>query len=343
MAELNTILYADTNKQLFVDNNTNQFILSGYKLVLDRSLNIDLTPVSAPTEPNSFGKKGNIAFDDDYIYYCVEDNTWTRHGLAFWGNSQSFASIDLGSGNYSKLPAPLYWWRFTENANSTLGDYNFINYGATFSSSGAYIPVTTTRKNGDPLNCLLNYTSNIIEPSTLNQDFTISFETKRLNINSPWNSQFILGSAFGKLGFHFEYTNNLGTALGNYLSFRFSTHSRPTYSWVRVQSINPITDQNYHQIVAMNDAYNKAILLYIDGVFQGSGKYNAPGSYYENPSFKGFGIGANPNGSYFTNINSAEYNTPLIIRNLGFWKGLVLNSGNVQALYNTGAFQSFPF
>jgi len=346
MAELNTIYYNDPNRQLLVNNTTNEFIVSGYRLVVDNTLNRDLLIVTPPPAPTSAGKKGNIAFDKNYVYYCLEDNTWARSTLATWDTVKPAGLVsELEGGQKVVIPTPSQWWSFTNTSNANLGDYNFFNYGASFSSGGANIPQTTSIPRGTFGNCLLNYSANLVEPSTLNQSWSISFETKRLNVNGLHGGQFVLGSAFGKLGFHFEYTNSAGTLAGNHLSFRFSTHVRPflSYQWAKVQTSNQILDQHYHQVVGVNDSFNKAVFLYFDGVLQGSGKYTTPNSMYDNPSFQGFGIGANPNGSSNSTVNSVEYNTPLVIKNMGFWKGLALTSGNVSALYNNGSFKAFPF
>lgn len=337
MAELNTIYYNDPNRQLIVNNSTNEFIVSGYRLVVDATLNRDLALVSIPQSPTSAGKRGSLAFDKNYVYYCVNDNIWARTALASWENIKPAALSTSSPAQIAKIPQPSNWWNFTTNSNATLGDYNFQNFGTnTFSSSGAYI---ASQRNGS----LLNYSINLVEPTTLNQSFSISFETKRLNINSPRGNQFLLGSAFGQLGFHFEYTNSAVTAPGDYLTFSFSTHTPSTYSWTRARSLNTITDTGYHQIVGVNDTYSKAILLYIDGIIQASGTYITPGSKYYGSSFKGFGVGANPNGSSYSPVNSTEYNTPTIIRNMGFWKNYALTSGQISSLHNTGSFLAFPF
>jgi hypothetical protein len=133
MAELNTIYYNDPNRQLIVNNSTNEFIVSGYRLVVDGTLNRDLALVSYPLSPTSPGSKGNLAFDKQYVYYCVDTNLWGRSPLASWTTSEIKATP-------SKIPQVSNWWNFTTNSNSTYGDYNFTSFGAnTFSSSGAYI------------------------------------------------------------------------------------------------------------------------------------------------------------------------------------------------------------
>jgi hypothetical protein len=43
--------------------------------------------VSIPLSPNSPGAKGDEAFDDNYYYMCISDNTWVRTHIArSWEN-----------------------------------------------------------------------------------------------------------------------------------------------------------------------------------------------------------------------------------------------------------------
>jgi hypothetical protein len=39
---------------------------------------------NAPTLPTSLGSAGDIAYDSDYMYICVNDNSWKRTALASW-------------------------------------------------------------------------------------------------------------------------------------------------------------------------------------------------------------------------------------------------------------------
>jgi hypothetical protein len=43
----------------------------------------DIT-VAAPTTSSSDGQKGDIAYDENYIYICVDENTWKRFSLSTW-------------------------------------------------------------------------------------------------------------------------------------------------------------------------------------------------------------------------------------------------------------------
>tara|TARA_Y100001936_G_C15945909_1_gene597364 strand:- start:376 stop:732 length:357 start_codon:yes stop_codon:yes gene_type:complete len=37
-----------------------------------------------PTSPGDTGLKGDVAHDSDYIYFCFDDNTWTRITKSHW-------------------------------------------------------------------------------------------------------------------------------------------------------------------------------------------------------------------------------------------------------------------
>lgn len=331
MATINSIYYNSPGKQLFIDNNSNQFVISGYRLAVDPTLNRDLLIVNAPNTTGDQGQKGNIAFDDHHMYYCIQENNWVRGKLARW---ETNFIAPTGGVN---VTVPTNWWNLTSNANDSIGSYNFIvPYGTVnFDASNGFTNSTSP-------GCLLNYTSNLIEPSTLNENFSISFEVKRIN------NGFLMGNAFGKLGFHFEFVDALGLNAGPYLRFRMSAHVRPfvEYRWVTLRSSNIISDSTYSQIIAINNASTKQITLYVNGDAGLTTSYASTPlqSMYDNPSFQGWAIGANPNGSYFGNpVTSTEYYSSSNIRYMGFWKGKVLTSSDVSYLYNGGSFRRYPF
>ena len=41
-------------------------------------------PVNIPTSSNDSGTKGEMAWDGDYLYICIENNTWKRVSLSTW-------------------------------------------------------------------------------------------------------------------------------------------------------------------------------------------------------------------------------------------------------------------
>lgn len=45
---------------------------------------MSLANVYVPTYANSTGTTGQIAWDDDHIYVCIDTNTWKRVSIATW-------------------------------------------------------------------------------------------------------------------------------------------------------------------------------------------------------------------------------------------------------------------
>lgn len=44
----------------------------------------DVVVVPPPASASSEGSKGEIAIDDDYIYICIDTDTWKRVGISTW-------------------------------------------------------------------------------------------------------------------------------------------------------------------------------------------------------------------------------------------------------------------
>lgn len=345
MATLNPILAENAGKKIYVNDSTQEFIVSGYRLVVDPNLNRDTILVTAPTSPNSPGNRGNISFDNNHMYYCIDTNKWVRSKLATWDSQSYVFPIDTGINN---IPPPTHWWPFTTNGKSILGNYDFTPQFVGFSSEGA----RTSGWNGGNSR-LLNYQSNIVEPTTNNEDFTISFETKRFprGYNGLSNS-FLMGCPFGKLGFHFGYADKSSGPRdrgdfgleGDNLVFAFGIHNTDNfnYRWCSVISTGALIGPNYsgkHFLVtAVNKASTKTISLYINGALQETKSYGAPGTMYQNPAYQGFGIGSSP-----TYPGNSEYNANQIVRNMGFWKGRALTDQQISKIYNTGNFKVYPF
>lgn len=371
MANINSIYFNSPSKQLFVDNQSNQFVVSGYRLVVDPTLNRDLLLVNPPVSTGDLGVKGNIAFDNNHIYYCADSNKWLRAKLASWvlpGQESSLYATNAGP-----LPSPTHWWPFrgwgqplppTHGKEVINGSYNF-DYGAPSFMMPAFSDGVTT----DSSRNLLNFTSNLVQPSVVNESFSLSFEIKRANPNSIYPNQqggFILGSMFGRLGFHVSYCNtasgkigafgargayevtgsNIQFALGAHLSGT-SNFSSGSYRWASVATTTALTDYNsFYQIVCTNDFATKTIKIYSNGQEEASFSYeNLPlASKYNNPAHQGWGIGGNPNGSWAgANVRSTTNNQFLTLRNMGFWRGTALTPSQVAELYNGGTFKRYPF
>lgn len=37
-----------------------------------------------PASASAPGRKGQIVYDDDYIYVCIDTDTWTRSAISTW-------------------------------------------------------------------------------------------------------------------------------------------------------------------------------------------------------------------------------------------------------------------
>jgi hypothetical protein len=347
MATLNSVYYLSPGKQIFVDNNSNQFVVSGYKLSLDPNLNTNLTLGNVPTMPNDIGAAGTISFDRRFIYYCWANNNWTRARLASWTNDNT---INPSAG----ITNPSNYWYLTVNGETQLGDTSFIPSpnNPTFNSSG--VTTNSVGLTGTALYAFTNFAYPGWTKAALYyglaegfypNSFSVAFETKRIN-----SSGFLLGSKYGQQNFHFEFS-------GSYLLFRMPKSNGggvpDTGNWHSIRSISQFNNTNHYQVVATFDPSDNSIAkFYVNGVLQGSDNYhtntvslyNAGFSFGTIQQARGFGIGGTP----FGNINGAQSNTlternSSIVRNLGFWNHYVLNQTEVTALYNGGTFRKFPF
>ena len=357
MASLNTIWSVAPNKGLFIDSNTNQFIISGYRLVVDPLLNRDTIKVTTPSSPESIGDRGNIAFDDHHLYYCIGTNKWVRSKLAYW-SEENDQDINLGltGPGQTYIPIPTNSWKLTSNGSDGIGDYHFFSYGSYGQSSFH----TVSGYLNDVGGYLLNHTSNLIEPSKLNENFTLSFETKRPSNPSNFN-RFLMGSPFGRLGFFLNWVstgskNERGDypITGNHLNFSFNTHNTASgainfsYRWLSQATPTPPSTSAFCQVVVTNEAATKLIKLYVNGTLQSTASYAPPymnvgqniGSYFQNPQYQGWGIGASPNGSSFGRpAASVEYHSKVEgLRYILFWRGRTLDQAQVTQLYNNGNF-----
>lgn len=343
MATLNTIYYLNAGKQIFVDNNNNQFVVSGYQLNLDPNLNANISLGNIPASAFSIGKAGTITFDKNYIYYCHTENNWSRTRLAsVWENDSAVSPAGITNPNN--------WWYFTLNPDPVLGnDYFNSNGNITFNSNGA----NTSGTNNNGLFCsttlvIPGWSKAMIyygQPEDLYPNsFSTSFETKRVNSNG-----FLLGSKYGQLNFHFEFS-------GNYLVFNMpkAAGGNPTTGeWHKIPSISQFNNSSYYQVVATFDPRNNSLAkFYVNGVLQGSANYhyttvslyNGGFSFNTIPQARGFGIGGTPLGNINGSQNNAlTENNNVIVRNLGFWSNYALTQTEATRLYNGGTFRKYPF
>jgi hypothetical protein len=184
----------------------------------------DLSPITEPlysdgeawvTRPNIFnasGIRGQRAFDDDYLYVCVQNNLWKRTNLDLFLNADVDSSIGVVNSFWVDKPSESFDASgsrgdkaFDENffylkVTSTLWKrFNFDLFGSVF--GGAGIIVETFTSNGTDtefqvLNNLqmINYvTINGVMQSPLN--YTSSINSVIFN-TAPLNGYIILVSYF---------------------------------------------------------------------------------------------------------------------------------------------------
>lgn len=415
MASLNQIFYQAPGKLIQVNDATNEFIVSGYRLVVDKNLNRDLLIVETPSSTGDYGQKGNIAFDNNHIYFCRSTNDWLRGRLAQWKGNDNDIFVSAPN-NPVNIANPTNWWKLQSPLSNLpngqkytspdLGNYIFIDVGALSENQNRYltIPISFGGKGLTPppsaffsttsgyLNypnefnyttaSLLNYSSNLVDLVSFNQDFSISFETRRIP-NTSSLSTMILGNLYGALGFHFRFANKDNLTSGNYLSgqnivFSLSAHTSglqgPVYNsdiywfqpnylnngnrWINVASNSNISTGTLTQIVATNNATTKEIKLYVNGNLENTKSYqgiplSVPRGVNKESQAVGIGIGASPVGGissiYFAqkpgagSASSVTQVNNVQVKNLGFWKNKILTQEEITNLYNNGNFISYPF
>lgn len=64
---------------------TRKYILQGRFIV-----------VNVPTSATDAGVKGQMAFDDDYFYRCIDEDTWVKTLLTTWTGNHDFMTVAGG-------------------------------------------------------------------------------------------------------------------------------------------------------------------------------------------------------------------------------------------------------
>lgn len=59
--------------------------------------------VDVPEYAYSACTPGQIAYDDEYVYICIDTNTWMRAGIATWGSAPSLDFSTAGNSMYVSL------------------------------------------------------------------------------------------------------------------------------------------------------------------------------------------------------------------------------------------------
>ena len=228
--------------------------------------------------------------------------------LAYWkcDNGNGLSTILADFGNYTL---------------NTYGGYTSvvgkINNAFNFSSSDEGMWT-----NEQILNLLTNPTS-----------FSISFWLKIIDNSSAYT---LMGSAFGSMGFHFDYINDDtfygGTDYG--INMNMSTVGGP-YAWQRTFAKEFASIDTWYHVVGTYNYPSTTMKLYINGALKDT---NANAVIGENsqPSWNGFAL----NGSVYT--DGKEYGANEIYDELGIWNK-TLTSTEVGLLYNAGAGKTYPF
>lgn len=73
-----------SNRFIFQNDKDEEYLRMDLDNNIKLSGKLQLPTSKIPDSRNSFGKKGQIVFDDSYIYICVNDNEWKRSTLNDW-------------------------------------------------------------------------------------------------------------------------------------------------------------------------------------------------------------------------------------------------------------------
>jgi hypothetical protein len=157
-------------------------------------------------------------------------------------------------------------------------------------------------------------------------DFSLSFWLK---ITDNSNAYTLMGSAFGSMGFHFDYINDDtfygGTNYG--INMNMSTIGG-NYNWQRTFAREFASIDTWYHVVGTYNYSSTTMKLYIDGVLKDTNT-NAVIGENSQPSWNGFAL----NGSVFD--GGKEYGGNEIYDALGFWVK-TLSQNEISMLYNNG-------
>ena len=155
------------------------------------------------------------------------------------------------------------------------------------------------------------------------------------NTISPFT---VMGSAFGSMGFHFDYYNfgndydgsyDLNWVPGSYgISFRMSGPDGP-YKWNAVYANEATPNNTWTMVTATYDLPTTTMKLYLNGVLK-STYSNAVIGENSQPDWHGFAL----NGSVLP--GGKEYGSNQCFDALGFWN-VALTPSDIANLWNGGA------
>ena len=137
--------------------------ISAIQSVLDGTATLSTT---VPASATAAGTKGTIAFDNNYLYVCVNTNSWLRVGIVGWpGSLSTFGNVTI-SGNLTTQGARVNAG-YQYYAPSTNFTYTISNAVNTF-----ILDPTGTITNG-----------NVLLPSTTVDGTTISISSTQTVTN----------------------------------------------------------------------------------------------------------------------------------------------------------------
>jgi len=156
--------------------------------------------------------------------------------------------------------------------------------------------------------------------------FSVSFWIKMFNNESAYT---LMGSAFGSMGFHFDYINDDsyygGTNYG--ITMNMSTINGP-YSWQRTFAREFASTDTWYHVVGTYNYPSTTMKLYINGDLKDTNT-NAIIAPNSQPPWHGFAL----NGSVYN--GGKEYGNNQSFDALGFWNR-VLTISEIAQLYNGG-------
>lgn len=244
--------------------------------------------IDPPIKPNSPCRTGQIAFDEEYLYCCVAENTWNRAPLSYWNAAEIYPRTIAGSMNtYKPTDVGLLTDPYLSNVSlllsaegannqTTFTDRSPVAQALTrvgspvistdnkkFGSSSMYCPDTLSYLQFDASNAW-NFGSG---------DFTIEMWMRITGYQAGLASEPLglmsRGGIPGSNGaFNLTFTPGNGTTTPREFIFIFSSGSTPTYFYSN-SGAGTTTNLNQWYFVAVS-RNGTNLKMYLDGVQQGS-------------------------------------------------------------------------
>lgn len=105
--KLGDIAKLATSSDVSYDNTESGIVSTNVKAAIDELSSSKVSLVAAPASAIAPGTAGQIAYDANYIYICIADNTWKRISVNSWDSQQptitgfvADSSFGAAEGNY---------------------------------------------------------------------------------------------------------------------------------------------------------------------------------------------------------------------------------------------------